>query len=362
MQNDIGRLLEEAAGTTSHGPDFPQIYRRGRRRMWGGWLGASMATLALIAVAASVVTSLPAAPSHRTVTAGGGAPDLASLEGRILLAGIEDAEDRDNPGAKDFYVSNPDGTDRRRVFHDVPITGWQGVALAPDGTRLVFPMEVSHDDWELFVAQADGTGLRQLTDGPGSVLGPAWSPDGSRIAFVRSDFSDDRGEIWVMSSDGTELRSLGTQPYAADLTFSPDSDLLAYSRSVGADHNNQIFVLNVRSREATRLTHTDSSSSDTNPSWSPDGSRIAFNRNIDDNDATGGDIYVMSSDGSQVEAVVVGGNAPVWSPDGSHIVFMRFVNAEGGWKMRTLVVSAEGGVPESFGPKYDFVIPLDWHP
>lgn len=58
----------------------------------------------------------------------------------------------------------------------------------------------------------------------------------------------------------------------------------------------------------------------------------------------------MNSDGSQVEPVVGGGNAPVWSPDGSHIVFMRLVNAGGDWKMRTLIVGAEGGVPDDLAP------------
>jgi Tol biopolymer transport system component len=174
-----------------------------------------------------------------------------------------------------LWTVAPDGSSPRRLPIDVP-GPIDAVAWAPDGRRLV--LEVSYDGegapeggyQDIFVANADGSDAEQLTDDRGSRL-PAWSPDGSRIAYTYQ--ADGRSEIRVMSADGSDQRRL--------------------TRDKGFDLR---------------------------PSWSPDGTRIAFERVLEAN----GDIYVMNADGSGVERVI--GNAetdaaPVWSPDGTRIAF-----------------------------------------
>ena len=104
-------------------------------------------------------------------------------------------------------------------------------------------------DSEIYVMNADGSGVSRLTDNPGRDWNPRWSPDGGRIAFT-SDRDGD-SEIYVMNADGSGVSRL-----------------------------------------------TDNSADDHNPSWSPDGGRIAFNSDRDG----GWEIYVMNADGSGVTA------------------------------------------------------------
>ena len=155
------------------------------------------------------------------------------------------------------------------------------ISWSPDGTQITFassaggltgPLFVNHLPSDIYVGRADGSGARRLTLGGGFNVEPAWSPDGSRIAFT-----SDRGgayQVWVMESDGSGQRPL---------------------TSVG-----QNFA----------------------PDWSPDGSQIVFHSDRDYPDGSQGTIYVMAADGSRQRRVgeVTGARAS-WSRDGRWIAF-----------------------------------------
>ena len=193
---------------------------------------------------------------------------------------------------------------------------------------------------------ADGSGLREVADDPALDFGPAWSPDGSKIAFVSNrDAPVDATyansyDIYVTNADGTgEAIRITAQPgVESRLDWSPDGSKLLYVSTAdtpsfpnpGGDA--EIYAMNTDGSGMSRL--TDNTALDFAPDWSPDGKEIVFDSNRDGKRA----IYKMNADGSgqakveyQLPCVYdpdpdvggcVGHSAPVWSPDGTKIAFL----------------------------------------
>ena len=197
-------------------------------------------------------------------------------------------------GSWEIYSMNPDGSSETRLTFNAPQD--QQPAWSPDGTKIAF---VSRRDGnnEIYVMNADGSAQTRLTNITQTCVDssicdnwePAWSPDGSKIAF-RSGI-DGNWEIYVMNSDGTGLTRL-TNNFAGDVwpAWSPNGSKIAFSSQ--RDGNGEIYAMNSDGSGQTRLTN--SSAEDQMPTWSPDGSKIAFQSNRDGN----AEIYTMSADGS----------------------------------------------------------------
>jgi Tol biopolymer transport system component len=110
------------------------------------------------------------------------------------------------PIEKNIYVASSQGGNRRQL------TRGEMPAWSPDGSQIVFHSDQPGSD-QIFVMNADGSGLTQLTKGPARNIAPDWSPDGSRIVFT--SWRDDNSEIYVMNADGTNQKRL-TNHRAAD--------------------------------------------------------------------------------------------------------------------------------------------------
>lgn len=177
-------------------------------------------------------------------------------------------------------------------------------------------------NYEIFVINADGSGLRQLTSSQSENADPSWSPDGSQVVFV-SDRDGPR-HLYVVDAGGLNLRRL-TDDTVDDQSphWSPEGDKIALV-SLG-DNSADIFVINADGSGRTNLSNHPSNN--LNPAWSPDGSQIAF---ISDRDGRN-QIYVMNADGShQTRLTDVEGEAifPAWSPTGDQIAFTLLTESE----------------------------------
>lgn len=207
----------------------------------------------------------------------------------------------------------------------LPVVPTPTLSLLPSG-EIAFAARHSGEAFQIYVVEADGTGLRVLVQGEGEDhLNPLWSPDGAKLVFevfpTDSEFSHD---LWVVNADGTDRTQL-TQAGAEDCcaSWSPDGQWLAYVSY--QDFTQGLFdstLYAVRADGSKVIQLTDGKALDAEPSWSPKGNQIAFS-----SDRTGSsEIYVMDSDGSKVQRLTHdgrGNRSPIWSPDGQQLAFLK---------------------------------------
>lgn len=223
-------------------------------------------------------------------------------------------------GNPDLFAVNADGSGLRNLTQE------PGVDLhpsySPDGSRIVFESSRSPNrNIQVFVMDADGGGLEQLTfDEDGIAIFPSWSPDGTQIAFMRAE-GNRSGEqtLWVMDADGSNQRSLG--PGRGGAMWSSDGTRLLM--------NSEVVAVDGSGRATLRLGPEDSWLHGEESYWSPDESQIVFV--TDDRALPGGphnaasDLWLMDADGSNVRALTSAPGRdwrPRWSPDGERIVFV----------------------------------------
>ena len=199
---------------------------------------------------------------------------------------------------------NADGTDVTQVTSNPGQDG--DPAFSADGSRIAFTRD-RDGNRELYAIGVDGSAETRLTTSPANEQDPAFSADGSRLAFV-SDRDGNR-EIYLAAADGTDPTRLTSDP-AADYqpNFSPDGSRIAFaSERVGG--LGRIFVMGADGSAPTLLSSSDTSA-DHDPSFSPDGTKVAFAGDFvcppgyGCGQILGGAIYVTGSDGLSDRTVV----------------------------------------------------------
>ncbi len=223
---------------------------------------------------------------------------------------------------------------------------------SPDGNRILFSVP---DVWHLYIVNADGSNLFQLTDFRSN--NADWSPDGQQIVF-QSDHDNeptDTPDIYVIDANGENLVELVDLPEAIDFNprWSAQNEILLISSRAG---NMEIFTMQADGSAITQV--TDAKSPTTNADWSPDGERIAFvyGRNVTD-------IYHIQKDGAVTSVVRLTADEarddhPTWSPDGSQIVYTSNKNGNNDlW-----IVNADGSAPTQLtNDEFDDYYP-NWAP
>ncbi|MDD5483410.1 MAG: biopolymer transporter Tol [Kiritimatiellae bacterium] len=173
---------------------------------------------------------------------------------------------------------------------------------------------------ELYICDADGFNLRQLTRDNAISLAPRWSPDGKQIVYT-SYYRTQFPEVFLITMQSGRRQCLAGFPgLNASAAFSPDGRKLALILS--KDGNPDLFIMDINSERLTRLTAS-KRAAEASPSWSPDGRQIVF---VSDSSGTP-QLYIIGQEGGEPRRIAVGGSQnvdPDWGPNG-YIVYSSFI-------------------------------------
>jgi TolB protein len=227
-------------------------------------------------------------------------------------------------GSKEIWAMDYDGQNQHQVTHLGSIS--LSPRIAPDNSRLAFS-SLGKDGWAIRMYSLELGRMVSFPGGAagGSNLSPAWSSDGSKVAFSSSRSGD--SEIWVSDESGGNLHRVTSLqgPNVAPVWNPRTNAQLAFVG--GRTSEPQIYTMDQDGSNIQRLTDSGYAVS---PSWAPNGGLLTFswNRKYGPGDPGGQDIYVFeiaSMHWLQVTHESGSNDFPSWAPDGRHIVFQRTI-------------------------------------
>lgn len=237
-------------------------------------------------------------------------------------------------GGEPIPLSSQDGS--------VGSPGW-----SPDGRYISFSANRNGSKNQVWVLDRRGGEAQQLTEVEQGIGSYAWSPDGTKLLLTVRDAEE--------PDSLTGARAEITKPYVIDrLQFKRD-----YAGYLTGDRHTHLYVWDVEAKELTQI--TDGPFDESSPTWSPDGSQIAFvsNRTDEPDSNSNSDIWVVDAAAGatprQLTTNPGSDSSPVWSPDGTQIAFVRNLEPEIIWYdvNEIAVVSASGGEPRSLTGRLD---------
>jgi Tol biopolymer transport system component/DNA-binding winged helix-turn-helix (wHTH) protein len=301
------KRLRDALGESAEAPIFIEtLARRGYRFMAPvhGWCAASGDLVPGVAPQARL-------PERRLIW-------IASLSLLVIAGGL--------------FVLRHTRESTLPPIKVVPLTSLPGTKMTPgfssDGNQVAFAWNrTGHHGSEIYVKLVSEGEPRQLTQSGKLNFNPVWSPDGQRIAFVRS--SEREAAIFTISAYGEGERKLLSLDGGAErrISWSPDGKFLAFTDfdKKQPSRGSAIFLLSLDTLEKRELTSPPEDYSDEGPAFSPDAHALAFVRGSDSDSGSGFDLYVVPVSGGEPRRLTFGDDVfwtgPTWTEDGREIVF-----------------------------------------
>jgi Tol biopolymer transport system component len=240
---------------------------------------------------------------------GSASATFPGANGKIAFNGFDGAD-------YDVYSVNPDGSGLTLLTAESPADEI-GPAWSPDGRKIAFYS--NRDDpnptscrprctYDVYVMNADGSGVTRLTDDPAQDRGPAWSPDGQRIVFF--SYRSPVG-LYVMSADGSNETALG--PGDSNPAWSPLGDKIAFA-------DIDLWTVRPDGSDMTMVIENKFSDRIADVGWTPDARKIVLGAYFVTHEGQVCDVYTINPDGSQLELLPnAEADDVTWSPDGTKL-------------------------------------------
>jgi Tol biopolymer transport system component len=281
-----------------------------------------LTTMLIVVLAVAVVAAL---------AAGSAAAKPRGFNGKIVT-------NSDNlvTGEEQVYTVDPDGTDEQLLYNNSEVTQW-----SPDGTRVVLVTQLEPSQLLLFNVDDSSSVYFGLPFDryPGLALFcGVWSPNGSRLAcegFGQTDPSLN-GVYTLRSSDGGDLQRVTSDPNGDDAPsdYSPNGNRLVFTRA--NDTTYALYTVKLDGSGMKQITPDGMDFNFGNGSWSPQGNQIVFSAHVPNGDFHSS-VWVVHSDGTGLRQLPIAGPCggpfadpstfgcfnPIWSPDGQKIAFGR---------------------------------------
>jgi Tol biopolymer transport system component len=228
----------------------------------------------------------------------------------IVFTKLSEHQGQDEFLVAEIYTMSPDGSNQVRITTNTTFDLW--AEPSPDGKTVAFQATVGGAGArQIQLVDTDGSNERTLTTGDN----PSGSPNGQQLAF-NAPGVDGRADIWIINADGTGLTNITQTPWGDSRPdFSPNGQKIAYQSS--RTGNPEIWVMSSDGTNPVQVTNHPAA--DEAPDWSPNGQRLLFQSRRDDPQ---GDIYVVDNQGVHRLTTSAGRDLdPNWSPTGQRIVF-----------------------------------------